>query len=115
MPKFTKSKPDMVAAGVIPIDRLSDIRAPVEVVASRAGRPQLEACYSIRLPPPEPHELPNTPPTALQLLRTIAIMRGWTAGSGLPDESRAGRQVGGCLRNAGSAVRCLTFTCSVMQ
>jgi len=36
----------MVAAGVIPIDRLTDIRAPVEVVASRCGRKQVRGSSS---------------------------------------------------------------------
>jgi large subunit GTPase 1 len=59
----------MVVAGVIPIDRLTDIRAPVEVVAQRLGRWQIENYYGFRLPPPQPHEPSSTPPTALQLLR----------------------------------------------
>lgn len=41
----------MVAAGVIPIDRLTDIRAPVDVVAARCGQPQLESVYGIQLGP----------------------------------------------------------------
>ena len=41
----------MVAAGVIPIDRLTDIRAPIDVVAARCGPPQLEAVYGIQLGP----------------------------------------------------------------
>ena len=47
-PKFASSRAEMVAAGVIPIDRLTDIRAPVEVVAARCGRKQLEAVYGLR-------------------------------------------------------------------
>jgi large subunit GTPase 1 len=61
----------MVVAGVIPIDRLTDIRAPIELVAQRLGRGQLESCYGFRLPPPMPHEPPSTPPSAQQLLRWI--------------------------------------------
>jgi ribosome biogenesis GTPase A len=41
LPKFARSRAEMVAAGVIPIDRLTDIRGPVEVVASRCGRKQV--------------------------------------------------------------------------
>ena len=59
----------MVVAGVIPIDRLTEIRTPIDLVAQRLGRWQLENCYSFHLPPPQPHEPPSTPPTALQLLR----------------------------------------------
>lgn len=31
------------------------------------------------------------PPTAAELLRAVAIARGWSAANGLPDETRAGR------------------------
>ena len=61
----------MVAAGVIPIDKLTEVRMPVEVVASRVGRVQPEAIYNIRLPPPKPHEPANKPPTAGELLRCV--------------------------------------------
>lgn len=50
-PRFAASKAEMVAAGVIPIDRLTDIRAPVDVVAMRCGQPQLESVYGIQLGP----------------------------------------------------------------
>ncbi|GFR44328.1 hypothetical protein Agub_g5541, partial [Astrephomene gubernaculifera] len=92
MPKFARSRAEMVAAGVVPIDRLTDIRQPVEVVTSRVGRAQLTAVYGIKLPPAPRHLPPDTPPTAEQALRAYAVLRGWTAGSGLPDETRAGRQ-----------------------
>ncbi|KAG2433073.1 hypothetical protein HYH02_012777 [Chlamydomonas schloesseri] len=93
MPKFAKSRADMVAAGVVPIDRLTDIRQPVDVVARRCGRDQLARVYGIKLPPALKHLPPSSPPTAEQLLRAYAVLRGWTAGSGLPDETRAGRQI----------------------
>ncbi|EFJ46500.1 hypothetical protein VOLCADRAFT_105489 [Volvox carteri f. nagariensis] len=93
MPKFARSRAEMVAAGVVPIDRLTDIRQPVEVVAGRVGRAQLTAVYGIKLPPPPRHMSPDDPPTAEQVLRAYAVLRGWTAGSGLPDETRAGRQI----------------------
>ncbi|PNW71778.1 hypothetical protein CHLRE_16g680944v5 [Chlamydomonas reinhardtii] len=93
MPKYAKSRADMVAAGVVPIDRLTDIRQPVDVVAKRCGREQLGRVYGIKLPPAPKHLPPTSPPTAEQLLRAYAVLRGWTAGSGLPDETRAGRQI----------------------
>lgn len=42
LPKFAKSRAEMVAAGVIPIDRLTEIRQPIDVVATRVGRQQLQ-------------------------------------------------------------------------
>jgi large subunit GTPase 1 len=49
-PRFAASKAEMVAAGVIPIDRLTDVRAPIEVAAARCGKQQLEAVYGIHMP-----------------------------------------------------------------
>jgi hypothetical protein len=46
-------------AGVIPIDRLTDVRAPAAVIANRIPRAQLEAAYAMHLPRPAPHENPN--------------------------------------------------------
>ena len=40
-------------AGVIPIDRLTDVRAPVEVVTQRVSREHLERVYGFRLPKPD--------------------------------------------------------------
>eukprot|EP00798_Chlamydomonas_sp_ICE-L_P026354 gene26354-17451_t len=96
----------MVAAGVIPIDKLTDIRSPVGLVTERVGRPQLETLYSLRLPPPQAHEPADTPPTARVVLKNMALLKGWTVGSGLPDEVRAGRQI---LRDytAGKLIYCV--------
>jgi large subunit GTPase 1 len=93
MPQFAHSKAEMVAAGVIPIDRLTDVRAPVATVAERVSRAQLESVYGLRLPPPAADEDPDRPPTPAELLRALAASRGWGASSGLPDETRAGRRL----------------------
>lgn len=93
MPQFAHSKAEMVAAGVIPIDRLTDVRAPVGTVAERVSRNQLEQVYGLRLPPVGAGEDPERPPTAAELLRALALARGWIGASGLPDETRAGRRI----------------------
>lgn len=93
LPQYAKSKAEMVAAGVIPIDRLTDVRAPIEAAAQRVGRLQLEQVYGLRLPEPGRGEDPNRPPTAVELLRSFAFARGWVASSGLPDETRSGRRL----------------------
>lgn len=69
MPKYANAKAEMVAAGVIPIDKLVDVRGPIEVVAARVGRKQLESVYGFKLPKPQPHEDPSTPPAASHCLR----------------------------------------------
>lgn len=93
MPQFAHSKAEMVAAGVIPIDRLTDVKAPVGTVAARVSRAQLERVYGVRLPEPGADEDPDRPPTAPELLRALGISRGWVAASGLPDETRCGRRI----------------------
>ncbi len=93
LPRLADSKADMVAAGVVPIDRLTDVRAPVGVVAARVGRAALEAAYGVCLPHPPPGAPPATPPSAAELLRCVALSRGWVVQAALPDEARAGRLI----------------------
>eukprot|EP00983_Pelagomonas_calceolata_P065354 1148558-Pelagomonas_calceolata.AAC.4 len=104
-------------------------------VRRQRGGEGVEHVYGLALPQPAPHLPRDTPPTASQLLgartrarvrmrtRTythvlavmfftlhtrsaFAVLRGWTVGHGLPDESRAGRQL---LKDytAGKLVHCL--------
>lgn len=49
----------MYSAGVIPIDRLTNVRAPIEVVVRKAGVRALQDAYHVRLPRPVPHEDPD--------------------------------------------------------
>ncbi len=91
MPRFARSKADMVAAGVIPIDRLTDVIEPVDIIASRVKKEQLEDVYGMKL---RDSMIRNaTYPLARSLLYTIAASRGWSGGGGLPDMTRAGRKV----------------------
>ncbi len=92
LPRFAGSRADMVAAGVVPIDRLTEVRPPVDVVARRCGTRQLESAYTLKLAPPSAGPAPP-PPRAQQLLAILAAARGWAAGGGLPDEARAGRTI----------------------
>ncbi len=43
-------KLSLCPAGVIPIDRLTDVRAPIEVVLLQAGVKQIERVYNISVP-----------------------------------------------------------------
>jgi len=91
MPRFAASKSDMVAAGVIPIDRLTDVIEPVEIIASRVKREQLQDVYGVTLK--DVAHMKTTYPLARSLLYSIAASRGWSGGGGLPDMTRAGRRV----------------------
>mmetsp|Transcript_15292 Transcript_15292/g.39482 ORF Transcript_15292/g.39482 Transcript_15292/m.39482 type:complete len:604 (-) Transcript_15292:104-1915(-) len=93
LPRFAASKAEMVAAGVVPIDRLTDVHPSVTIIAKRAGRRQLSAVYGMPLPRPAKHEDPTRPVRSAELINALALTRGWIAGSGLPDETRAGRQL----------------------
>ena len=49
----------LFASGVIPIDRLTDVRTPVAVVCERIARPEFERVYGLKLPKPDEHDAPN--------------------------------------------------------
>lgn len=78
---------------MVPIDRLTNMLAPLESVAQRISRHQLRAVLSIATAQPQDHESQDRPPTPTELIRAVAVSRGWLNGSGAPDETRAGRQL----------------------
>lgn len=92
-PSFTSSRYEMIASGVLPIDRMTEHREAVQVVANRVPRHVIEDVYKIKLPKPKPYEPQSRPPLAIELLRTYCASRGYVASSGLPDETRAARQI----------------------
>jgi large subunit GTPase 1 len=92
-PSFSSSRHEMVAYGVLPIDRMTQHREAVQVVANWVARRELERIYNIRLPNPKPYEPENRPPSSYELLRAYCASRGHVASSGLPDETRAARQM----------------------
>ncbi|KAI8474842.1 MAG: hypothetical protein J3K34DRAFT_490873 [Monoraphidium minutum] len=85
LPRFAGSRAEMVAAGVVPIDRLTEVRPAVEVVAARCGARQLDSLYGLHL------AAAGVPLRSPVLLTSLAAARGWVAGGGLPDEARSGR------------------------
>ncbi|XP_050223757.1 GTPase LSG1-1-like [Mercurialis annua] len=92
-PSFSSSRYEMIASGVLPIDRMTQHREAVQVVANRVPRHAIEEVYNINLPKPKPYEPQNRPPLASELLRAYCASRGHVASSGLPDENRAARQI----------------------
>ncbi|XP_074294973.1 GTPase LSG1-2-like [Silene latifolia] len=92
-PSFTSSRHEMIACGVLPIDRMTNQRDAVQVVADKVPRSVIEQVYKIGLPKPKPYEPQSRPPLASELLRAYCASRGYTASSGLPDETRAARQI----------------------
>lgn len=92
-PSFSSSRYEMIAYGVLPIDRMTEHRESVQVVANRVTRHALESIYNIPLPKPKPYEPQSRPPLASELLRAYCSSRGYVSSSGLPDETRAARQI----------------------
>ncbi|KAL0912119.1 hypothetical protein M5K25_018070 [Dendrobium thyrsiflorum] len=92
-PSFSSSRYEMIASGVLPVDRVTEHREAVQVVANNVPRHLLEKIYNIKLPKPKPYELQSRPPTAAELLRAYCLSRGHVSSSGLPDETRAARQI----------------------
>ncbi|KAL1828076.1 hypothetical protein ACET3Z_006488 [Daucus carota] len=90
-PSFTSSRYEMIASGVLPIDRMTEHREAIQVAANRVPRHVIESVYKISLPRPKTYEPQNRPPLASEFLRAYCTSRGWVASSGLPDETRAAR------------------------
>ncbi|CAN8241739.1 unnamed protein product [Cochlearia groenlandica] len=92
-PSFSSSRYDMIACGVLPIDRMTEHHEAVKVVAERVPREAIEEVYNISLPKPKTYEHQFRPPLASELLKTYCLSRGYVASSGLPDETKAARQI----------------------
>ena len=92
-PSFSSSRYEMIAYGVLPIDRMTEHREAIQVVANRVPRHVIEDVYKIKLPKPKPYEPQSQPPLASELLKAYCVSRGYVASSGLPDETRASRQI----------------------
>ncbi|CAJ2654779.1 unnamed protein product [Trifolium pratense] len=92
-PSFSSSRYEMITCGVLPIDRMTEHRECVQVVANRVPRHVIEQVYKISLPKPKSYESQTRPPLASELLRTYCASRGQSTSSGLPDETRASRQI----------------------
>ncbi|CAM0948764.1 unnamed protein product [Alopecurus aequalis] len=92
-PSFSSSRHEMVSCGVLPIDRMTKHREAVQVVADRVPRDVLEQIYKITLPKPKAYESQSRPPTAAELLRAYCSSRGHVSHGGLPNETRAARQI----------------------
>lgn len=92
-PSFSSSRYEMVASGVLPIDRMTEHREAVQVVANRVPRDAIESIYNITLPKPKAYEPQTRPPLSSEFLRAYCASRGYVASSGLPDETRAARIV----------------------
>ncbi|KAK6138171.1 hypothetical protein DH2020_028107 [Rehmannia glutinosa] len=87
------SRYEMIASGVLPIDRMTEQREAVQVVANRVPRSVIEDVYRISLPKPKPYEPQSRAPLGVEFLRSYCASRGYVASSGLPDETRAARQI----------------------
>ncbi|VVB04088.1 unnamed protein product [Arabis nemorensis] len=92
-PSFSSSRYEMVACGVLPIDRMTEHREAIKVVAERVPRDVIEQVYNISLPKPKTYEPRFRPPLPSELLRSYCLSRGYVAAGGLPDETRAARQI----------------------
>ncbi|XP_020224847.1 GTPase LSG1-1 isoform X1 [Cajanus cajan] len=92
-PSFSSSRSEMIASGVLPIDRMTEHKEAVQVVADKVPRHVIEEIYKISLPKPKSYEPQSRPPLAFELLGAYCASRRYVTASGLPDETRAARQI----------------------
>ncbi|VDO62639.1 unnamed protein product [Haemonchus placei] len=86
MPSFAFGRNEMFLNGILPVDQMRDHFGPIALLLSRIPVSFFEQTYSVMLPE-------NSEPSALNLLTSIAFMRGFMSASGIPDCSRAARFV----------------------
>lgn len=89
LPGFATSKAQMVAAGVIPIDKLVDLISPVLVILSKVGIQQFGGVYGLKMS----EEMGMSEKGAIEAISLLALSRGWTQASGRPDQTKAGRLI----------------------
>ncbi|KHN76558.1 Large subunit GTPase 1 -like protein [Toxocara canis] len=93
MPSFVFNRAEMLLNGILPVDHMREHFEPIALLASRVPRFVFEKAYSVMLPKATEHEQDSQPPTAHELLTSVAYMRGFMAASGVPDCSRAARLI----------------------
>eukprot|EP00803_Ostreobium_quekettii_P002175 evm.model.scf_1526.2 EVM.evm.TU.scf_1526.2 scf_1526:18380-20563(+) len=93
LPQIASSKADMVAAGILPIDHLVDVRAPIQAITNKLGLEAIERFYGVQIPREGPEGSLHPLSQAARVLAAVALSRGWTQGGGLPDETRTGRHI----------------------
>ncbi|KAK6027526.1 ribosomal L27e protein, partial [Ostertagia ostertagi] len=86
MPSFAFGRNEMFLNGILPVDQMREHFGPTTLLLSRIPVSFFEHTYSVMLPE-------NSEPSALNLLTSIAFMRGFMSASGIPDCSRAARYV----------------------
>ncbi|KAJ1346290.1 hypothetical protein KIN20_001050 [Parelaphostrongylus tenuis] len=86
MPSFTFGRNEMFLNGILPPDQMREHFGPVALLLSRVPISFFERMYSIMLPD-------GSKSSALNLLTSIAFIRGFMSASGIPDCSRAARMV----------------------
>ncbi|VDM76046.1 unnamed protein product [Strongylus vulgaris] len=84
MPSFTFGRNEMFLNGILPADQMREYFGPVALLMTRVPVSFFEQTYSIMLPE-------GSKPSALNLLTSIAFMRGFMSAAGVPDCSRAAR------------------------
>lgn len=107
----------MVVAGVVPVDQLVDVRAPIQVIVDKMGLNPLEQFYGLQMSKEAVMGRSPSAPQATEVLSALALSRGWVQVGGLPDETRAGRQMCKDFVN-GKLLYCETppaFECALMM
>ena len=83
-PSFTSSKADMLVNGIYPIDTISEIYNPIQIIINLIPSKILSNFYKVNLPDIY---------SAKQFLQVIAKKRGFYTGNGLPEEAKTAKLV----------------------
>jgi len=97
MPDLTKKKADMVLAGILPIDNLTDHAPATDLMASRVSVARLEKRYGLSpgasASAARTAGLGKNASASMGFLSALALARGYMKPGGVPDQHRAARMV----------------------
>lgn len=93
MPNLNMTKADMVLAGILPIDNLTDFMPSMDLLLSKIPAHHVEKHYGLMRSCVDEARKTNRKSPSMQTLSAMALMRGFFKPGGVPDQFRAARIV----------------------
>lgn len=93
MPNLRMTKADMVLAGILPIDNLTDFMPSMDLLLTKVPYSSLLNHYNVMASCVKQARKVDRKSESMQVLSALAIMRGFFKPGGVPDQFRAARVV----------------------
>ena len=91
IPNLNMTKADMVLAGILPIDNLTDFMPSMDLLLSKISFQHIQKHYGIAASCVTEARRNDRKSKSMQILSALALMRGFMKPGGIPDQFRAAR------------------------